>query len=71
MLELEWVGSDRGRLDSGTLSVLSLDKKHTKVSIGCVINAVYQIIKLSQLIVLLDFLPDAVQLVRDHMCCLL
>ncbi|KDR11313.1 tectonin beta-propeller repeat-containing protein isoform X6 [Zootermopsis nevadensis] len=31
MLELEWVGSDRGRLDSGTLSVLSLDKKHTKM----------------------------------------
>lgn len=32
MLELEWVGSEKGSLDSGTLSVLSLDKKHTKVS---------------------------------------
>jgi hypothetical protein len=32
ILELEWVGSDKGSLDSGTLSVLSLDKKHTKVS---------------------------------------
>ena len=32
MLELEWVGSEKGSLDSGTLSILSLDKKHTKVS---------------------------------------
>lgn len=31
MLELEWVGSEKGSLDSGTLSILSLDKKHTKV----------------------------------------
>ncbi|KAJ9585855.1 hypothetical protein L9F63_020497, partial [Diploptera punctata] len=31
MLELEWVGSDKGSLDSGTLSILSLDKKHTKM----------------------------------------
>ena len=32
ILELEWVGSEKGSLDSGTLSILSLDKKHTKVS---------------------------------------
>ena len=32
-LELEWVGSDKGCLDSGTLSILSLDKKHTKVKL--------------------------------------
>jgi len=42
ILELEWVGSEKGSLDSGTLSVLSLDKKHTKVQfslseITCVI----------------------------------
>jgi hypothetical protein len=32
MLELEWVGSEKGSLDSGTLSVLSLDKNQTKVT---------------------------------------
>lgn len=32
MLELEWVGSEKGSLDSGTLSILSPDKNHTKVS---------------------------------------
>ncbi|PSN51886.1 Tectonin beta-propeller repeat-containing protein [Blattella germanica] len=42
MLELEWVGSDKGSLDSGTLSILSVDKKHTKMQfslseITCVI----------------------------------
>ncbi|XP_046681571.1 tectonin beta-propeller repeat-containing protein-like [Homalodisca vitripennis] len=34
ILELEWVGSQAGCLDSGTLSVLTIDKAHTRAQLS-------------------------------------
>lgn len=33
VVELEWVGSQTGSLEAGTLSILTIDKAHTRVSV--------------------------------------